>query len=163
MPSCKICLKRFPLWMSIDGQKHNLQNRKHCLSCLPWKQAKPLIDKSKLQVCTKCGKNYNGHQKASKKRFCATCVVNANRTGRKRKLVQLKGGLCQKCGYKRSLNALQFHHRDPKQKKFTITISNCCRKLSELIEEAQKCDLLCANCHAELHDIKPMITGEENW
>ena len=69
----------------------------------------------------------------------------------KRKAVEYKGGTCQKCGYDRSLTALVFHHRDPDQKDFAIAklkSSNWDKIRSEL----DKCDLLCSNCHSELHE-----------
>lgn len=68
----------------------------------------------------------------------------------KEKLVKLKGGECNICGYKRSLSALHFHHVNPFEKKFNISDRN---KLDdELIEELDKCILVCAACHAECHE-----------
>jgi 5-methylcytosine-specific restriction endonuclease McrA len=68
----------------------------------------------------------------------------------KKFLVGHKGGKCEICGYCKSLRALQFHHKDPKEKDFTIGnfLSSNDRTLSEL----EKCILVCANCHAEIHD-----------
>ena len=63
-------------------------------------------------------------------------------------LVNLFGGKCKKCGYDKCINALEFHHRKKKKKEFEI---NCKLSLERLIEEAKKCDLLCANCHREEH------------
>lgn len=65
------------------------------------------------------------------------------------------GGKCCKCGYNKCLAALQFHHRNPKDKLFIITDYLWGRTKGyndqDLLEEVDKCDLLCANCHAELH------------
>ena len=59
---------------------------------------------------------------------------------------------CSICGYNKNSAALVFHHIEPKNKKFNITLKNCMIKnIEELQEEAAKCMLLCANCHAELH------------
>jgi hypothetical protein len=56
---------------------------------------------------------------------------------------------CSRCGYDKCARALAFHHRDPNKE---ITIAN---KISlgrkKLWEEVAKCDVLCANCHAETH------------
>lgn len=49
------------------------------------------------------------------------------------------------------MESLHFHHRDPAQKLFSIG-SGRIRKYSRLLEEATKCDLVCANCHAEIHE-----------
>jgi hypothetical protein len=69
----------------------------------------------------------------------------------KQKLIQYKGGKCQQCGYDKPVpGAYHFHHRDPKEKSFEINGSTLGYELLKL--EADKCDLLCANCHAEVHD-----------
>jgi 5-methylcytosine-specific restriction endonuclease McrA len=67
------------------------------------------------------------------------------------KAVEYKGGKCSRCGYCKSLRALQFHHRDPKQKDFAISRPNP-RSWEKVKVELDKCDLLCANCHSEAHD-----------
>ena len=59
------------------------------------------------------------------------------------------GGKCERCGYSNYLGALDFHHKDPSQKEFTI--GNRDFRLEQCIEEAKKCILLCSNCHRELH------------
>jgi len=49
-------------------------------------------------------------------------------------------------------DALQFHHRDPKQKRFTIqkAISQN-NSTAAVLREIVKCDVLCGNCHAKEH------------
>lgn len=77
------------------------------------------------------------------------------RRGLKRKLllVSISGGSCNKCGYKKCLRSLCFHHVNPKEKSFTLDISNLYKKkLEVLLEEHKKCILLCQNCHAILHE-----------
>jgi hypothetical protein len=46
--------------------------------------------------------------------------------------------------------ALQFHHRDPATKAFGLSQAGVARSLERSREEARKCALLCANCHAEV-------------
>jgi len=75
------------------------------------------------------------------------------RNQRKENIIRAKGGACIKCGYNKSASALVFHHRDEKNKAFNISGQNLNRYSWEvLLKEAEKCDLLCANCHAEVHD-----------
>ncbi len=77
-------------------------------------------------------------------------VVNWRRRA-KRELIRYKGGKCFQCGYNKDCpSAYDFHHRDPKQKDFAI--GGKTKKLEKLKEEADKCDLLCRNCHAEIHE-----------
>lgn len=59
------------------------------------------------------------------------------------------GGACARCGYQRSIAALQFHHVDPQTKRFGLGRAMS-SSMEALREEAQKCILLCANCHAEV-------------
>ena len=63
---------------------------------------------------------------------------------------------CQECGYNEYFVALQFHHRDPKLKKFAISTfaaTHTCTKKNQvtLLKEQAKCDVLCSNCHDVLH------------
>jgi len=72
---------------------------------------------------------------------------------RKRKkieLVKYKGGYCEKCGYDKSFEVLQFHHINPSEKDFTI--SGKSYSLERLKKEVDKCILVCANCHIEIHE-----------
>jgi len=72
---------------------------------------------------------------------------------RKTECVDLLGGQCIKCGYDKSLYALTFHHRIPKEKviEISVAIRNYSFKHKILQNELKKCDLLCFNCHMELH------------
>jgi hypothetical protein len=46
--------------------------------------------------------------------------------------------------------ALEFHHVDPAAKRFGVAFRGVTRSLDAAREEASKCVLLCANCHAEV-------------
>jgi len=69
---------------------------------------------------------------------------------RKQRLVEIRGGRCEDCGYDISIAALEFHHRDSKTKEFGLGDFN--GTWERLVTEAAKCDLLCANCHRRRHD-----------
>lgn len=76
----------------------------------------------------------------------------------KRKAVQYKGGKCQGCGYDKCIRALTFHHIDSKQKDFNISSSTV--SWETIRKELDKCILLCANCHAEVHDgVRSLAVG----
>lgn len=61
------------------------------------------------------------------------------------------GGKCMRCGYFKYPELLEFHHRDPAQKKFDISKKGHCRSWERVKAEIEKCNLLCANCHREEH------------
>jgi hypothetical protein len=64
-------------------------------------------------------------------------------------LVEYKGGRCEFCGYDKCIEALEFHHIDETTKEFAISGST--KSLEKQKKEADKCYMLCANCHRELH------------
>lgn len=75
------------------------------------------------------------------------------------KAVEYKGGRCEKCGYNKCIWALEFHHINKNEKEFTISHYS---KLSwnKIENELDKCELLCSNCHKEVHynhwDVTPI-------
>jgi len=86
---------------------------------------------------------------------CRKCTVEQVASGRRRRkelLVAEAGGSCAICGYNRSPAALHFHHVDPGEKSFAMAVGGRTRALATLRQEAAKCVLLCANCHAEVED-----------
>lgn len=84
---------------------------------------------------------------------CAKCnqegVVRWRR-GVKQRLIDRAGGRCAICGYDRFQGALHFHHLDPSEKEFMLSRGGVTRSFAELQAEAEKCMLLCANCHSEV-------------
>lgn len=85
--------------------------------------------------------------------FCSSSCGNCYRVDLRRRemrwrLVQMHGGRCARCGYSKCIDALEFHHRDPTTKSFSIA-SGLTPAFEVLLKEAQKCDLVCANCHRE--------------
>jgi hypothetical protein len=78
-------------------------------------------------------------------------ATNIRRLRMKKKLVDIKGGECQICGYSRCLVALDFHHIDESTKEFELSQRDLTRKWEKIVEEAKKCLLVCANCHREIH------------
>jgi len=65
--------------------------------------------------------------------------------------IKHKGNRCQMCGYSRCMDALEFHHLDPTKKDFGISSKGYTRSWEKVKEEIEKCFLLCANCHREVH------------
>ena len=159
---CKGCQQPFQTFVEIDGIKRCIGRRAYCLDCSPYGKykmnSKPLID-GKRQ-CIRCLEYKELSQFALRgkvKHYRSCCqLCESQRTleyGRllKQKAVNYLGGKCKKCGYNKSLRALTFHHRDPSQKEFSLAKRKCLN-WDDTKKELDKCDLLCANCHAEVHD-----------
>ena len=90
---------------------------------------------------------------------CRSERVTKYRKKRKTDLVEAFGGKCQICGYDKCQEALQFHHIDPSQKQYGIAQKGHCRKWDEVVLEAGKCILVCANCHVEIESGTAQIPG----
>jgi Zn finger protein HypA/HybF involved in hydrogenase expression len=107
-------------------------------------------------TCHECGRVYEyvrsrGHTKL----LCNSCKSGswASRPDRrelKLALVEVRGGACSICGYRRHLGALTFHHLDPSKKRFEIARGHT-RSWDALVAEVRKCVVLCENCHREVH------------
>jgi hypothetical protein len=65
--------------------------------------------------------------------------------------VEYLGGKCVFCGYNRCIAALDFHHVDEKTKEFGLSQNGITRSWEKTKRELDKCVLICANCHRELH------------
>ena len=78
-------------------------------------------------------------------------AVYARRKKVRSMAIAYKGGRCERCGYDRCADALEFHHRDPDQKDFSISSKGYTRSWERVKMEMDKCVMLCANCHRELH------------
>tara|TARA_Y100000310_G_scaffold56232_1_gene51557 strand:+ start:9789 stop:10259 length:471 start_codon:yes stop_codon:yes gene_type:complete len=147
MAICKLCGDEFKKTVVIEGKVRNLQRRKYCLKCSPFgsgntkkleKSDNSFLFKPKTQR-----EKESIHKKTRK-------WQNKARKERKEKLIELKGGKC-KCGYNKCIASLEFHHRDPEEKEFNLNAGGLLKPWNRVLKEADKCDLLCANCHAELH------------
>ena len=107
-----------------------------------------------LKECKKHGLTVFVKESKTKSYFrCRKCRVDditKQRRKNKEVLVEFKGGRCSICGYNKCIDALEFHHRDPTQKDISIG-SGYTYSIKKLLEEIEKCDLLCANCHREIH------------
>lgn len=87
--------------------------------------------------------------------YCVRCYSAQRKRERraeiKHKAIKYKGGSCAKCGYDADISALEFHHVDPSAKEFNISKHALGKPWKEVKQELNKCILLCANCHREVH------------
>lgn len=158
---CKKCNNYFPIKVEIDGEKHNLSNRKFCLECSPWGKHNTLdLNKEQLKnktykkkrieytkTCPVCDNIFTGTDGSN---LCCSCKNKVRRLKCKMTAVEYLGGKCQRCGWTGDYAAYEFHHLDPSKKEFTIgRISN--KKWEVVRDELDKCELLCSICHRIEH------------
>ena len=151
MKKCLKCSKEFKNRIIIHGIERNIHKRKYCLDCSPFgkKNTKrlhiPQRDKNSKKHCTKCGREF----KWTKNNVCSTCRTFKRRNDQRIKCINYLGGECCKCKNK-DFDVLTFHHKNPKNKKFTLC-QNWQKSWKILLPEIKKCKLLCANCHMKHH------------
>ena len=115
--------------------------------------------------CLWCGKPIERDSKfGPRPKYCSSnCKVGAavkrHRQSIKARAIAYKGGKCQICGYDKCVRSLTFHHTDPSTKSFSLTQSDIGKRpWSDVQAELDKCMLVCANCHGEIHD--GLVVGE---
>ena len=111
-----------------------------------------------MKICPKCKTNKpnkafylrsNGKPQAyCKKCFSSYCMKRW--IGKKKKAVEYKGGKCVDCKGTFEYFLYDFHHIDPTTKEFQwdkLRLYGWNRMKKEL----DKCIMVCANCHREIH------------
>lgn len=124
-----------------------------------------------IKSCYTCSNNFLG---SSRILYCSNeCKIpkkerlQQERQSIKKQLIEYKGSVCSHCKTQYDLSIMCFHHL--KDKIFTLDISNLLKYNKEtLFNEVDKCELLCHNCHAIVHEkqsnenAKLLATSEQN-
>tara|TARA_R110000803_G_scaffold204983_1_gene271343 strand:+ start:36 stop:596 length:561 start_codon:yes stop_codon:yes gene_type:complete len=152
----------FPFHVVVEGKKRNLKTRKFCLDCSPFgKRNTRDLTKEKdysISYCKDCDESKpiadfyiktDGRPYSYCKKCWSRRRVAYNRNNKKDAIAYL-GGSCQVCGYNKCDAALEFHHKDPTKKDFSISKHKGVG-IDKIKPELDKCALLCANCHRETH------------
>ena len=132
-------------WLKKYGlktkRKKQVVDIKHCPSC---KKEKPLAE------------FYKRRGKVGGSVYCKPCTLEQTlkrQRSLKQKAIEYKGGKCENCGYDKCNAALEFHHKNPETKEFSLSKLKNYKFSKAVEEELDKCSLLCANCHREIHDL----------
>lgn len=153
MPECGLCKSKFPCTITVDGKRRDLRRRTRCLKCLPFGERVKNYRKNKKDrmFCKICGKE---DQKIGKNlRTCFSCYQKEREQNKLNKIHSVVGENCWLCGYggsKEFRKILDFHHVDPNEKCFCLHVRNISNLAwNRIIEEVNKCCLLCCRCHRE--------------
>ena len=115
-----------------------------------------------IKICEICEKKFESNSKS--RLYCFECSGESTRLNNetrkhqktilrrsmKKQAIKILGGKCSICGYNKCVDALEFHHKNPKEKDFKIGSGNT-MSWKDYKAEALKCILLCSNCHKEIH------------
>ena len=109
-----------------------------------------------MNKCRVCEKEFTyttivARKKGYRKTLCPSCSVSITRHRNRQKALDNRGGKCIICGYNKYSGALHLHHLNSEIKEFTINLKGCSRSIKRILEESEKCVVLCAVCHAEVH------------
>ena len=77
--------------------------------------------------------------------------VMRNQKRKKQYAIDLFGGKCCICGYDKCIEALEFHHLDKSTKEEKPSKAILSWSFDRAKKELDKCILVCANCHREIH------------
>jgi len=134
----------------IDCKKKIQHKSKRCRTCY-LKTVKS--NNGKRLVCKECGKKYTySKKKGHTLSYCNTCKTRLSRKKLKLKAIKYKGGECKLCGYRKNPTSLSFHHIDSSKKEAEISrLIMSVKCWNTIKKELDKCVLLCANCHLEVH------------
>lgn len=109
--------------------------------------------------CNQCNKykHKNEYSKYNYENFklsvCRDCA-NDNSIQRNRKLklkaIEYLGGKCKRCKITGHYSIFDFHHKIPNEKEFNWDKARK-KTFEKIINELDKCDLLCKNCHQIIH------------
>lgn len=127
------------------------------------------MEKVILKECPHHGLTEYSYRSSEHRYRCKKCSVENVQRRRyrlKEKAVEYKGGKCELCGYNKCIDALEFHHKNPDEKDFGIS-SGETRSWGKIKNELDKCIMLCANCHREIHskehkELKDRIINKKN-
>ena len=162
--TCMKCHAEIPKSVYVKGRRVGLSARKFCLTCSPLgggnRRSLEKVTTPEHKVCPKCRteklrSEFYTVSQYGKPRLSAYCRICMGRNSAQRnreikqQAVAYLGGQCVGCQYSRCIDALDFHHQDAHAKKFTPSQSNL--SFERLKSELDKCVLVCANCHREIH------------
>ena len=86
-----------------------------------------------------------------------------NRRRRKIRAVEHMGSTCFACEREGPPALFEFHHWDAREKDFGLSQSGIPYSWDRVVAELEKCVMLCANCHREVHagvrELRPTLLG----
>lgn len=156
MLTCQNCGEEFPRRRDKNGRCYDT---KYCDDCY-----REVPESKKCEKCKREFPNtdeyfysqYKGNGNLRGK--CKDCLnkerakdVQKTRDRKINQLVKEFGGKCIDCGFDRSIKALSFHHVQGKEEEISNMLARNA-SMEELRKEAEKCKLLCLNCHIIRHE-----------
>jgi len=137
-----------------NNSKKYYEKNKENLLLKAKKKCKELTEEEKIKIREKRNVWYENTKEQRR------LYLKERKQSNKKYLIEMLGGKCVGCG---ATEKIQFDHIDRTKKSFCIG-ENLASKLEKLIEEANKCQLLCEKCHQHKtlvnHDCNNLAVGK---
>ena len=161
--TCTNCKKVF----SLHGRTASKRSKSlpFCTQkcCREWQSTNLRITEDRTRKCSQCGHEGDSIEfyirKQRKSAFCRPCFSSymiRRYNSRKLACIEFLGGKCSECNGKFHPSVFNFHHVDPKIKKFDWGKLKI-QSVKTVADEIRKCVLICSNCHSKEH------SGEQGW
>ncbi len=153
---CIKCGSEFPNHIYKDGHRIVLNQRKYCFQCSPFKTHNTLKLEAikEKRYCIICEKELDGNQEKYCSNRCKSkkFIPAIYKRKEKNRLMAFEylGGKCSKCGLIGCVDIFSFHHNNPEKKDFQLS-HVFTYSWEKIQKELDKCELLCGNCHMEIH------------
>lgn len=112
------------------------------------------VDHKGERFCNDCNKLLSNTGPERWRRICPKCDKKRWRDKERAERQSLReqfGGKCSRCNYDRCMQALHFHHLDSSEKYEWNVKGKGGASLREIKQHPERFQLLCANCHIEIH------------
>lgn len=139
---CKICSNSNIFHLTFHHKnKDEKENGIGEMRYLRWSKIEKELDKCEL-VCKNCHEEIHYLENISK--------ISLNKNNKKI-FLNIKGSKCEICKYDVCPSSLVFHHLESSKKEFKISDIRYIHNMETIINELNKCQILCQNCHQEHH------------
>jgi len=151
---CKKCGKEFG-WKQMDAHHSNPNKKEHILSELVNNPALPRRPKLLAELdecemlCARC--HQNGHydpKTTHEETYTGDGKKKGRQVDRRKDMIRkMFGEHCVTCGDWLYPKEMEFHHRNPEEKKDNLSDMFRMASKEKIIEEVSKCNIVCRNCH----------------
>jgi hypothetical protein len=149
---CRRCGKEFE-WRQMDAHHLDPTMKEHLLSEIVNNSA--LIDRPELireldeceMMCARCHQNLHGDPRLSHEMTYQRKDKGRRIDEMKTEIRKVAGESCFACGDWLYPKEMEFHHRPGEEKIDDVSTLMLFGSLAEVMAEADKCDVVCRNCH----------------